>query len=208
MAKAINFVGERRKKLTQAQKNDLKIMKISINVLVGIFAIFLIVIGARFYFLFQVKNIKDTQTEIRNRIISNEPIEKDYIIFANKLKTLSVFFGKRKDKQEALVFFSDIFGDDVIVSGIDFSSADEDIVSFVIKAPNVFVMERVFNTLQEERVTSVYPNIKKSNMRRSATGNYTVSLEVVLSGPAKVATTNAAVGNTETDTTLETETEN
>lgn len=208
MAKAINFVGERRKKLTQAQKNDLKIMKISINVLVGIFAIFLIVIGARFYFLFQVKNIKDTQTEIRNRIISNEPIEKDYIIFANKLKTLSVFFGKRKDKQEALVFFSDIFGDDVIVSGIDFSSADEDIVSFVIKAPNVFVMERVFNTLQEERVTSVYPNIKKSNMRRSATGNYTVSLEVVLSGPAKVATTNGAAGNTETDTTLETETEN
>lgn len=208
MAKAINFVGERRKKLTQAQKNDLKIMKISINVLVGIFAIFLIVIGARFYFLFQVKNIKDTQTEIRNRIISNEPIEKDYIIFANKLKTLSVFFGKRKDKQEALVFFSDIFGDDVIVSGIDFSSADEDIVSFVIKAPNVFVMERVFNTLQEERVTSVYPNIKKSNMRRSATGNYTVSLEVVLSGPAKVATTNAAAGDTETDITLETETEN
>lgn len=181
MAKSINFVSERRKKLTQAQKQDLKMMKISINVLIAIFAIFLIVIGARFYFVFQVKNIKDTQTEIRNRIISNEPIEKDYIIFANKLKKLSVFFGRRKDKQEALVFFSEVFGDDVIVSGIDFSSAEEDVVSFVIKAPNVFVMERVFNTLKEDQVTSVYPTINKSGMRRSSTGNYTVNLEVVLS---------------------------
>lgn len=182
MAKAINFVGERRKKLTQAQKQDRKILKISINVLVGVFAIFLIVIGTRFFFVFQVKNIKDTQAEIRNRIISNEPIERDYIIFAQKLKQLSVFFGKRKDKQEALVFFSKIFGDDVVVSGIDFSSADEDVVSFTIKAPNVFVMERVFNTLNQDIVTSVYPNIKKSSMRRSATGNYTVDLAVVLSG--------------------------
>jgi len=190
MAKSINFVGERRKKLTQAQKNDLKLMKISINVLVGVFAIFLIVIGSRFYFVYQVKNIKDTQADIRSRILSNEPIEKDYIIFANKLKKLSVFFGRRKDKQEALVFFSEVFGEDVIVSGIDFSSTDEDVVSFVIKAPNIFVMERVFNTLQEEKVISVYPNIKKSGMRRSATGNYTVSLSVVLSDPITQTNTN------------------
>lgn len=182
MAKSINFVGERRKKLTQAQKQDRKIMKISINVLVGVFAIFLIVVGTRFFFVLQVKNIQDTQAEIRNRILSNEPVERDYIIFAQKLKKLSVFFGKRKDKQEALIFFSEIFGNDVVVSGIDYSSSDEDTVSFTIKAPNVFVMERVFNTLEEDIVTSVYPNIKKSSMRRSATGNYTVDLAVVLSG--------------------------
>lgn len=180
MAKSINFVGERRKKLTKAQKQDKKIMKITVNVLVAVFAIFLIIVGARFYFVFQVKSIKDTQTEIRNRIIANEPIEKDYIVFAQKLKKLSVFFGKRKDKQEALVFFSKVFGSDVIVSGIDFSSADEDVVSFVIKAPNIFVMERVFNTLKEDRVVTIYPNIKKSSMRRSATGNYTINLEVIL----------------------------
>lgn len=187
MAKEINFVGERRKKLTQAQKQDRKILKISVNVLVGIFAIFLIVIGARFYFVFQVKNIKDTQSQIRSRILANEPVEKDYIIFAQKLKQLSIFFGKRKDKQEALVFFSEIFGEDVIVSGIDYSSADEDTVSFTIKTPNVFVMERVFSMLSSERVTSVYPNIKKSTLRRSATGNYTVDLAVILSENEKVA---------------------
>ncbi len=187
MAKSINFVGDRRKKLTQSQKQDKKILKIAVNVLIGIFAIFLIVVGTRFYFVFRVKTIKDTESQIRTRILSNEPIERDYIIFAQKLKQLSIFFGRRKDKQEALIFFSEIFGDDVIVSGIDYSSADEDVVSFTIKAPNIFIMERVFKTLEESQVTSVYPNIQKSSMRRSATGNYTVDLAVILSESALVA---------------------
>lgn len=187
MAKAINFVGERRKKLTEAQKKDRKILKIAVNVLVGIFAIFLIVVGIRFYFVFQVKSVKDAESQIRTRILANEPVERDYIIFAQKLKQLSVFFGKRKDKQEALTFFSKIFGDEVIVSGIDYSSADADTVSFTIKTPNVFVMERVFTTLVSEQVTSVYPNIKKSSLRRSATGNYTVDLSVILSESETVA---------------------
>ena len=69
MAKSINFVGERRKRLTEAQKKDKKLMQISINVLVAIFAIFLIVIGARFFFVFQVKNVKDNELDIRNRIL-------------------------------------------------------------------------------------------------------------------------------------------
>lgn len=198
MAKTINFVAERRKRLTESQKKDKKIMRTMINVLVVVFAIFLIIIGARFYFVFRVSSIKDTQQDIRNRILSNEQVERDYILFAQKLKRLSVFFGRRKDKQEALVFFSEIFGDDVIVSGIDYSSADEDIVSFTIKAPNIFVMERVFNTLDEEQVTTVYPNITKSAMRRSATGNYTLDLAVVLTqeaisaGGTGIATPSAA----------------
>lgn len=180
MAKAINFVGERRKKLTQSQKKDQKLLRISIYAVMVVFAIFLITVGARLFFVFQVKNIVENETQIRNRILDNEPVERDYIIFANKLKKLSVFFGRRKDKQEALEFFSQVFGDEVIVSGIDYSSAKEDVVSFTIKAPNVFIMQRVFEILREDQVVSVYPNIEKSSMRRSATGNYTVDLAVVL----------------------------
>ena len=180
MPKSINFVGDRRKRLTKSQKQDKKIMGIMINVLVGVFIIFLIVLSLRFFYVFRVKTVKDEQTDVRNVILSHESVEKEYIIFAQKLKKLSVFFGKRKDKQEALFFFSKIFGDDVIVSGIDYSSSDEDVVSFTIKAPHVFVMERVFNILETSEVTSKYPNIAKSNMRRSSSGNYTINLAVIL----------------------------
>lgn len=180
MAKSINFVGDRRKRLTKAQKKDKKIMKIMVNILIIVFIFFLIMIAARFFFVFRVKDLKDEQAGVRNVIISQEDIEKDYVIFAQKLKKLSVFFGKRKDKQESLEFFSDVFGDDVIVSGIDFSSADEDVVSFTIKAPNVFIMEEVFNILDGEEVRVKYPNISKSSMRRSGSGNYTINLAVVL----------------------------
>lgn len=195
MARTINFVGERRTKLTEAQKNDRKLLKISLFVLMGVFAIFLIVIGIRFYFVFAVKSVTDEQKDIRGVILSHESVEKEYIIFAQKLKQLSVFFGRREDKQEALVFFSNIFGEDVIVSGIDYSSADEDVVSFTIKTPNVFVMQRVFEILEKPEVITAYPRITKSNMRRSATGNYTIDLAIVLNekAPAVVAPTSKAV---------------
>lgn len=180
MSQSINFVGDRRKRLNKTQKQDKKIMNIMINVLVGIFIIFLIVMALRIFYVFRLKTVKEQQTDVRTVILSHESIEKEYIIFAQKLKKLSVFFGKRKDKQEALIFFSEVFGKDVIVSGIDYSSADEDVVSFTIKAPNVFVMERVFKTLEDPKVSINYPNISKSNMSRSASGNYTLNLSVVL----------------------------
>lgn len=190
MSKSINFVGDRRKRLTKIQKQDKKIMSIMINVLVGVFIIFLIVMGLRLFYVFRLKSLNDQQQDIRNVILTHQSVEKDYVIFAQKLKKLSVFFGKRKDKQEALIFFSDVFGDDVIVSGIDYSSSEEDVVSFVIKAPNIFVMEKVFDTLENPSVTTTYPNISRSNMQRSPTGNYTVSLAVVLSEAVNTANAN------------------
>ncbi len=180
MPKLINFVGDRRKRLSRLQKQDKKIMQIATNILVVVFIIFLVVLGLRVFYLFRVKKIKDEQKNVKQIILSHEDIEKEYVVFAQKLKQLTVLFGKRKDKQDALVFFSHIFGDDVIVSGIDYSSADEDVVSFTIKTPNVFVMDRVFQKLASEQVASVYPKIAKSNMNRSDTGNYTLNLAVVL----------------------------
>jgi len=190
MSKLINFVGDRRKRLTKTQKQDENVMNIMTNVLVAIFIIFLIVLGLKIFYVFKVKSVKDEQKDVKSIILSHEGVEKEYIIFAQKLKKLSVFFGRRKDKQEALVFFSEVFGDDVIVSGIDYSSAEEDVVSFTIKAPNVFVMERVFNTLDSDKVTSKYPNISKSNMSRSSSGNYTVNLAVILTTAVDLAKEN------------------
>lgn len=180
MSKSINFVGDKRKKLTKAQAQDKKIMAIMIYVLVGVFAVFLIVVGLRLFYVYRVKTVNDKQVEVKSVILSKESIEKEYIIFAQKLKKLSVLFGKRKNKQEALVFFSKVFGEDVIVSGIDYSSADEDVVTFTIKTPSVFVMEKVFDILQSEEVTTAYPQISKSSMRRTQSGNYSVNLAVIL----------------------------
>ncbi len=199
MSKSINFVSDRRKNLTKSQKQDKKIMGIMINVLIGVFVVFLVVLILRFTYIFKVKTVADEQKNIKNVILSNEDIEKEYVIFAQKLKKLSVFFGKRKDKQEALTFFSNIFGEDVIVSGIDYSSADKDTVSFTIKTPSIFVMERVFAVLKTTDVTSNYPNITKSNMRRSASGNYTLNLTIMLVSAQDLSKTNTDQANLEGD---------
>ena len=187
MSRSINFVAERQKKLTAHQLQDIKLLKISLWVLSGVFITFLITLAVRFYFVFEVKDLTAEQNRMRDNILSRQSVEQEYVIFAQKLKHLSGFFEKRKDKQEILIFFESLFGSDVIVSGIDYSSADSDIVLLTIKTPNVFVMEKAFETLSSESVVERYQNITKSNMRRSATGNYTVDLAVVLSETAIAA---------------------
>jgi hypothetical protein len=180
MATSINFVSKRRATLTKLQVQDRKFMKTVTGVLVAVFAIFLLILGARFYFVFTLGNLQNQQEDVRNVIISHEEVEKEYVLFTQKLRQLTVLFGSRKDKQEAFEFFSTVFGNDVIVSGIDFSSANEDLVSFTIQTPNVFVMERVFNILESPQITDVYPRVTRRNLRRTATGNYSVDLAIVL----------------------------
>ena len=45
-------------------------------------------------------------------------------------------------------------------------------------------MQRVFETLKDPIITETYPSIRKSSMRRSATGNYTINLSVILTQEA------------------------
>lgn len=147
---------------------------------IGVFVVFLLVLGVRFYFVYQVKQLTDQQKTTRQLILSQEAVERDYNIFAYKLRSLTELFGKRKDKQEAFVFFSNVFGSEVLVSGIDYSASEEDILSFTIQAPNVFVLEQVFDTLESDAVRQSYPKVARSQLRRTQSGFYSMTLTVTV----------------------------
>ncbi len=180
MSRTINFVAARRKKLTFQQQADRKHFQWALRVFIGVFVVFLLVLGVRFYFVYQVKLLTDQQKNTRELILSQESVERDYNIFAYKLRSLTELFGKRKDKQEAFVFFSNVFGEDVIVSGIDYSASEQDILSFTIQVPNVFVLDDVFATLESDAVREPYPKVGRSNLRRTPSGFYTMTLIVTV----------------------------
>lgn len=179
--KTINFVGNRRKELHKAQVKDVFVFKWVLGVFIALFVFFLITLAARLYFVFEAKKLSDSYDLTKQNILAQQSVEKDFVIFAQKLKKLSTFFEKRKDKQEVLLFFNSVFGPEVIVSAIDYSSAESDIVLLTIKTPSIFAMERAWDTLDSSGVSGKYKDITKSNLRRSATGNYTVDLAIVLS---------------------------
>lgn len=180
MARDINFVANRRKRLTAQQKQDEQWFQYAIIGVISIFVIFLIVIGIRFFMVYRLDQLESEQENTRKAITSQEQVEKDYNVFAHKLRALSDLFGKRQDKQEAMVYFSQVFGPQVIISGIDYSEEDDSIVSFTLTAPSVFDLENVFTVLESEDVRTTYSKVEKSSLGRGESGAYSIKLTIVL----------------------------
>ncbi|MCB9801167.1 MAG: hypothetical protein H6773_03220 [Pseudomonadales bacterium] len=180
MARLINFVANRRKRLTQQQLQDEKWFRYAIIGVMVIFVFFLIVVSVRFFLVYRFNRLEEDQANTRKAISAQENIEKDYNIFAHKLRALSDLFGKRQDKQEAMVYFSQAFGPHVIISGIDYSEDDNNIVSFTLTAPSVFDLENVFKVLESDEVKQKYAKVDRSDLGRGENGAYTIKLTIIL----------------------------
>lgn len=180
MTRGINFVANRRKRLTAQQLQDEKWFKYATIGLIGVFVVFLIVVGIRLFLMYRMNTLKDDQLNTRKAVEAQEHVEKEYNIFAHKLRALSDLFGKRQDKQEAMVYFSQVFGPQVIISGIDYSEQDDSIVSFTLTAPSIFDLENVFRILESDEVRTTYSRVHKSDLGRGESGAYTIKLTIVL----------------------------
>ena len=186
MSREINFVRQRRKELTLQQQKDRQILRISAIVCAAAVVIALSALGGRLYFNHQLEQLDTEQTALRQAIVTQQPLEEDFTIFVHKLRAVTDLFDVRKDKQDALQFFGSVFGPLVRVGEIDYSASDQDIVSFTIRAPSVFVIESVFKTLDSEIVTGEYASVSRSGLRRTDTGEYSVKLTVQLQDTALV----------------------
>lgn len=171
MARTINFVRERRRNLTRQEQDDRKILKFTTFGLFGLGAVILVIVAARLFLLYQIKTVQDKQERVQSAIMEKVEIEEQYTIFANKLNILTELFGKRREKQEALAYFSSLFGSDVIINQLSYTAGDE-VLSFVLQTTSIFTMEQVFNVISSDQVTARYPTIKKQSLRRSLDGSY------------------------------------
>lgn len=179
MANEINFVGKARKRLTASQKKDKQFYKITVAVVSFSFVVFLISLGARFFFISQYQRAEATNNTTKNEILKRDGDEESYTIFSYKLKALSELFSKRSDKQSALIFFNQVFGPKVNISSIDYTSGQQEKLSFTVSAPDIFTLNSVFQILQSGDVTSVYKSVQKDGLRRKDDGSYDMQLTLV-----------------------------
>lgn len=177
--KAINFVSVRRKALTKTQQQDKEKLRYTVMGFAGIAVVFVIVLVIRMVYSVQVKNIEQEQDELRVLITQQGSVEQDYTLFAHKLKELVVLFEKRRDKQEALAYFRDAFGPQVVVRQLQYSATTQ-LLTFVLQADSIFVLETVFVELEKAVADSKYESISKSGLRRSDDGTYSMQLSVLL----------------------------
>ncbi len=181
MFSGINFIKDRQKFLVKEREKDKKALLFS-SILFGvIICLFFITIGLNFWVVRQVKQLKTTQAQLDRLIAENQAVELEYAVLVDKLKIISLLFGSRKQKQEALNYFSNLFDKEVVVSGIKYAESEgQESLSFSLKVPSVFHLEKVLDHLDSDEVNRRFNQVKKHGLSRNSEGNYTVKVAVVL----------------------------
>jgi len=179
MARTINFVRDRQHNLSLLEVQDRKMFRWALIASGVAITLVLIAVSARLLMLYQLKQVTAEQKRLKEAITSKEEVEKSFTVFTHKLKSLTELFGKRKEKQETLEYFSNLFDQDVVISQLTYSSESEEL-SFTLTAKNVFVMDKVMTTLNGSEVRTKYPTMTKTSMSRSQDGKYSMNLSIAL----------------------------
>jgi hypothetical protein len=177
--KEINFLRERRKKLTKSQEQDQKIMKISASILAAIMVVALMVVIVSLFFQQRLNVIVQAEEDSKQQILNNEEVEKTYLISLNKLQALVQLDKSRQNKQETIAYFTSVFGTEVLVTKIEYVD-QEKLLTFRIQAKDVFSFRHVFDTLISVELRQRFNQINMSNLRRNNEGVYEMSVAVVM----------------------------
>lgn len=175
----INFVRQRLKKLGKLYQQDRKLFNLALIIAGIIFSLFLIVLGIRWYFVSQLKKIDATYANYSEQISLMEDEERSYVILANKLKTLSQILEDRQDKQEAIAYFSQIFGSETIIDQIVYESESK-LLAFGVRTVNIFTLEQVFATLASDQTQAKFVELHQSELKRNENGTYQMKVTVVM----------------------------
>ncbi|MDQ3008287.1 MAG: hypothetical protein M3Q81_01700 [bacterium] len=184
MNATINFLKNRQRALTTTQKRDKRFFYIGLATLGVIFLLFLAALGTQLYFTFQVRTVQASTETFKQTIEAQESNERSFLVFNAKVKALADIFKGRSNKQEAIRYFSSLFGDDVLMSDISYDQTSG-ILSFTLQSANVFTLERVFTILKSEAVVTRFSQVSSSGLRRSTDGSYQMTVTVVLTEEAK-----------------------
>jgi hypothetical protein len=178
VAREINFLGERRKKLTKQETVDRRVMMMAGFVLSVVVLTFLVIFVIRLYLGNSLFQKVTAQKTARNEITSNESLERSFVVFVNKLKALTQIDQAKKDKNEVIQFFEQTFGAQAMIKKIEFDQTEKLLV-FRLQSNDIFALRQVLDVANSPVVQSKYTSVKTSDLRRSSDGSYEITIAVL-----------------------------
>lgn len=177
MARQINFLADRQKKVSSQQIADAKSLRLGLTVFGVVLAVFLLVFGVRLFSQIQLRQIDAAKQVALSKITQGEDTERLYLIFFQKVKALSDLYNERQDKQKAVLYMSTIFQPYGLVTGIEFNQQDK-VLTFEIQSDDVFNLQQIFTVLKQDTLASQFSAVNASNLQRSEDGKYSVQVTV------------------------------
>jgi uncharacterized protein YqhQ len=177
--KDINFLSQQNQKLTKQAKKDKEVFKY-VAVFSGIVILVTsISLGINFYLNYKLKNLKADIRRTSDQVSKKKPLEAQYLFFINKLKVIRELFEMRSNKQVAIGFFTNLFGPNIEISGINYQMK-QGLLSLTVTSPHIFYLEEAFETLEDPAIMKKFKTFTKNGLERDEDGSYSFNLTVTL----------------------------
>lgn len=175
----INFLSRLNQTLSVQQQKDKRLSRWAFGAFMVVMVCFVFVFAINLYLGYRVKRVEAQTEAAKKQIDSERELEASYLFFVNKLVIIRELFDQRADKQVAMNYFSELFGPEVTISGLNFNM-EKGILALQLASPHVFVLENAFNTLDQSDVREQFVSLTKSNLTRQDNGQYNFTLTLSL----------------------------
>ncbi len=178
MSREINFLNERRKRLTRVEREDQKWIRATLAIFGVTFIFFLCISGVRLYLDRQHRQIKEAQRVLRDQVANNVEVERSLVIMVHKLSSLANIDRDRAERRAAIGYFSDIFGANVFIKDVKFNQKEK-LLLIRLESKNIFRLREIFQVVSNDEVRQKFTSVKPSDLVRNDAGQYEMTLAVV-----------------------------
>lgn len=175
----INFLSQRQITVGKTEAVDKRYRYFATLGFIGALVIFFIAAGANFFLTTRLKQANAKGTALTNQIRGDESVETAFLIFSQKLKSVREIYENRSNKQQAIDFFSNLFGEQVFLSGMNYGGEGNEL-TLQLTSSNVFTLENMLTALDSESVRENFSSVTKRALRRDELGSYSLDLAVEL----------------------------
>ncbi|HZZ98841.1 MAG TPA: hypothetical protein VFG51_02815 [Candidatus Saccharimonadia bacterium] len=191
----VNFVRDQRARQMRVIEKDKAIAKY-VAWAVAIFIVILIaVVVVEFLLSMQDKKVGDSITETKTRLTGLSSLEKEYLVYAQKLKLMYTLDTARATKQEATNYFYTLVPPvNILKSVTTDNDQQKPLIGFTIQSPDVFTLLDLLKLFSAQTVTDKGYMIQNKNLSRDADGTYTFDGTLDYSKAAGMKKTGAAGG--------------
>lgn len=186
----INFLSQRQAKLSKVDKQDLIYRRWTLIGFVVAIGFFLVAAGVNIWLNSRFQQVSTQQKTLSNQIEDDEPVEVSFLIFSQKLKSVREIYENRSNKQQAIDYFSNLFGDQVFLSGMNYGGEGNEL-TLRLTSENIFAFENTLDVLDSQAVSQTFSSVTKSGLRRDDSGSYSLDLAVELKKEGEQENANA-----------------
>lgn len=192
----VNFLRTEQLRLTEQAQQDKKLFKYAALGTGALCFVFALIFGINQFLAFRINRVEANIDRMSNQISGQKQLEAEYLFFVDKLKIIRELFELRQNKQLAIEYFSELFPEDVEISGIKYD-VESGILSLRITSPHVFRLEDCLEILEKPEVLAEFKGLNKTALQRKEDATYSFNLIISLTSDSELLKEGRGFGNPE-----------